>query len=265
MPHGSQAAHQQNQFRDLFVESFGWYAFGNYIYITMEYLPHGDLQQYLSQPLREDETQQIASQVVRGLEWMHMLKFIHRDLKPAVGSHGPLVPVPLMQLTWTKNLLVVDMPPEKNWWVKIGDFGISKRAAKGDEDFSTVLGTAGYMAPEVSPGEPGSQKAKYTRAADMWALGAICVRLMTGGPAFHPKGLHDYYHYNGPFTPDKALSKSGTSPDGCDFIRKLMARTPSQRLTAEEAAAHNWINSGQAGLLAAHGTAVCVGCFQISF
>jgi serine/threonine protein kinase len=121
------------------------------------------------------------------------------------------------------------------------------------------------MAPEVSPGEPGSQKAKYTRAADMWALGAICVRLMTGGPAFHPKGLHDYYHYNGPFTPDKALSKSGTSPDGCDFIRKLMARTPSQRLTAEEAAAHDWVNSGQAGLLAAHGAAVCVGCFQISF
>jgi serine/threonine protein kinase len=69
----------------LFVESFGWYASGNYIYITMEYLPHGDLEKYLSQPLREDETQQIASQVVRGLQWMHMLKFIHRDLKPAVG------------------------------------------------------------------------------------------------------------------------------------------------------------------------------------
>ncbi len=51
----------------------------------MEYLQHGDLQRYLSEPLSEDETKRIVSQVVKGLGFMHRYNFIHRDLKPAVS------------------------------------------------------------------------------------------------------------------------------------------------------------------------------------
>lgn len=54
------------------------------IFINMEYLEHGDLQRYLSRRFSERETNRIASQVVKGLAFMHQYNFIHRDLKPAV-------------------------------------------------------------------------------------------------------------------------------------------------------------------------------------
>ena len=51
----------------------------------MEYLPNGDLHQYLSSPLPEKESQQIVLQILEGLHFMHDAGFAHRDLKPAVS------------------------------------------------------------------------------------------------------------------------------------------------------------------------------------
>jgi serine/threonine protein kinase len=54
----------------------------------MEFLPHGDLEDYLSktQTLPESEVEQIAFQVLEGLNSMHENGFAHRDLKPSVSS-----------------------------------------------------------------------------------------------------------------------------------------------------------------------------------
>ena len=52
----------------------------------MEYLPNGDLQNYLHSPLSEKEARHIAVQVLEGLQFMHDNGFTHRDLKPAVSS-----------------------------------------------------------------------------------------------------------------------------------------------------------------------------------
>ena len=51
----------------------------------MEYFPHGDLERFLSQQFSELETSRIASQVAKGLRFMHQYNFIHRDLKPGVS------------------------------------------------------------------------------------------------------------------------------------------------------------------------------------
>ena len=51
----------------------------------MEYLPNGDLHKYLTSPLPETEGQNIVSQILEGLQFMHDNGFAHRDLKPAVG------------------------------------------------------------------------------------------------------------------------------------------------------------------------------------
>lgn len=52
----------------------------------MEYLNLGDLQNYLTEPLPEDDTRQITSQIVEGLNFMHEQRFVHRDLKPQVSN-----------------------------------------------------------------------------------------------------------------------------------------------------------------------------------
>ena len=143
-----------------------------------------------------------------------------------------------------KNLLVVHKPPEKDWWVKISDFGISKRAADGVQAYSTVnIGTHEYMAPEVRLHKPSrkGEKASYTVKADLWSLGAICVRLITGDKPFHLLDLAQYYQNQGPFTPDDELSGSGASQNCRDFIRALMGRDPNHRPSANEAAKHDWV------------------------
>lgn len=143
-----------------------------------------------------------------------------------------------------KNLLVVEKPPEKDWWVKISDFGISKRSTAGRQAYSTVnIGTEEYMAPEVRLFRPRNKggKASYTVAADIWSLGAICVRLITASPAFDLRGLLEYYDTGELFSPEEALASHGTSQEGRAFIQAVMARDPKLRPLAQEAIEHAWM------------------------
>jgi serine/threonine protein kinase len=57
----------------------------------MEYLPNGDLHKYLGSAFPEREGQEIVSQVLEGLDFMHQNGFAHRDLKPAVSLIIPLI------------------------------------------------------------------------------------------------------------------------------------------------------------------------------
>jgi serine/threonine protein kinase len=74
------------QYARCFVESFGWYQNENSVFITMEYIPLGDLQDYMSATFLEMEVQQISYQLLEGLSFMHENGFAHRDLKPGVSS-----------------------------------------------------------------------------------------------------------------------------------------------------------------------------------
>ncbi|KAK3344206.1 kinase-like domain-containing protein [Lasiosphaeria hispida] len=213
-----------------FVESYGWYETKSKVYMAMQYLEQGDLQKYLNKPFPESEAREIASQLVEGLNFMHRNKYAHRDLKPA-------------------NILVFQLEPK--WWVKIGDFGISKRAPEGMTQLKTSIGTRDYMAPEVlfssrptTPGESSaSAQPSYTFAVDMWALGEICVRLITENPAFSDLVELLTYCKIKPerFPPDDSLEGKGASDECRDFVRQLMIIKPDSRLKAEDAAYHPWI------------------------
>jgi serine/threonine protein kinase len=74
-----------------------------------------------------------------------------------------------------QNILV-----EKTGYLKIIDFGLSKKFEKGIKRKATICGTVDYMAPEIL----GTKK--YGRSVDWWAVGIILYELKFG---FNPFNL----------------------------------------------------------------------------
>ncbi|KAM3510134.1 hypothetical protein MY10362_000173 [Beauveria mimosiformis] len=208
------------KFRHCFVQSHGWYQTSEHIFISMEYLPHGDLQKHLARPLSEQEAKLITSQIIEGLGLMHANGFTHRDLKPG------------------KNIMVVN--PGPNWFVKIADFGISKRRHELSASLHTVgQGTIGFAAPEamgiINAGR------SYTSAVDMWSLGAVVYMILTGTVPFSDLQKVLSYCTGKSRFPSGMLDRQSVSRDGQQFIMALMVPDGRQRLTSTTAAKHSWM------------------------
>jgi serine/threonine-protein kinase len=127
----------------------------------------------LKGPLQLDEAMPIIRQLIDGIEAAHGRNIVHRDLKPA-------------------NIKIT---PEGV--VKILDFGLAKASAPepvghpetsptltmGGTVAGTVLGTAGYMAPEQARGKTADQR------SDVWSFGVVVYELLTGKRAFQGESV----------------------------------------------------------------------------
>ncbi|PLB49671.1 kinase-like protein [Aspergillus steynii IBT 23096] len=201
-----------------FVKSFGWYESPEHLYIAMEYLELGDLHTYLHHkpPLPEHEAKEITFQILDGLFLMHDNEFAHRDMKP-------------------RNILLKSCPPDE-WWVKIADFGISKRIEDEIGLSSTLKGTLGYIAPElhgfITRGSP--------YAPDIWSVGEIAFQMLTKQSTFKNLGVLFQYMGNLDLFPSDLLAAARVSKSGQGCILSLMHPDPSLRTTAEVALQHAW-------------------------
>jgi eukaryotic-like serine/threonine-protein kinase len=130
-------------------------------YLAMERLFGHNLSHHVrgGAKLPPDEALTLAQHVGRGIDAAARAGIIHRDLKPQnVFLHEP----PLRQPLW-----------------KILDFGVSKLAESGDTlTQGRVIGTPAYMAPEQA------QAGAIDSRADVYALGAILYRVLTGRKPF---------------------------------------------------------------------------------
>ncbi|KAH6716381.1 kinase-like domain-containing protein [Leptodontidium sp. MPI-SDFR-AT-0119] len=71
----------------VFVEFLGWFQDVESVYLAMEYVPLGDLEDNvvkLGGKISEGEVKEITVQILEGLKIMHLESFVHRDLKPKV-------------------------------------------------------------------------------------------------------------------------------------------------------------------------------------
>ncbi|KAL1958927.1 hypothetical protein VTO42DRAFT_3480 [Malbranchea cinnamomea] len=220
------AKFSQPKYEDFFVRSFGWYEDDEHVFITMEYFEHGDLGKYLRHPFPEREAQLITGQLLRGLDYMHSSGFTHRDLKP-------------------KNIFVVSKGP--SWWVKIGDFGVSKEA-EGSIVLQTVVGTPSYLAPEIleiiiASGDEANFS--YTSAVDMWSLGVIVCQLLSGqAPSRDNKNLIAFLKDPAKF-PSEAIFSNGISQEAHELLKGLLAAKPDDRLSARNALQQDWLKKSQ--------------------
>ncbi|KAH7146692.1 kinase-like domain-containing protein [Dactylonectria estremocensis] len=194
----------------------------------MEYVPTGDLQTYLRNhpALPKDDSRQITSQVLRGLAIMHGEGFAHRDIKP-------------------QNILIQQRPTPTEpgpWWVKLSDFGISKRLGAATSGASTVIGTVEYMAPELFD-QDSLPDINYP-AADMWALGVMTAWILTKSRMFlSQRHFFQYEARLDTLFPRGLLDDFHVSLEGQAFIRALMRPKPDERLDSKAAICHAWVQS----------------------
>ncbi|CAI7644315.1 unnamed protein product [Penicillium pancosmium] len=192
----------------------------------MEYLPAGDLQRYIVQPFSEREVQSITLQLLEGLDFMHSNGFSHRDLKP-------------------KNISVLSAGPD--WWVKIGDFGISKRVMEGLTGLQSFNGTPAFTAPEDyqhawQPGETYQDvNTNFAPEMDLWSLGAISYYLLTGQLPFVCQKDLLAYQRGEIELPLGAIGQFQASPDALLFMKAMLASDPFSRLPARDALDHAWL------------------------
>ncbi|WQF89456.1 Putative serine/threonine-protein kinase, active [Colletotrichum destructivum] len=210
----------QSRYTPCFVQSFGWFEGPESIYITMEYIANGDLQQHLTQPIPERETKMVAFQLAEGLEHMHTNGFTHRDLKPG-------------------NILVVCGSP--NWLVQISDFGISKRLRSDQSTLGTIRkGTLGFMAPEML----GFVKDReHPHAVDIWSLGAVMYRMLTNGSLLADISQLHKYALGEASLLTKELDSCGATPSLRDLLHQLLAPSPKTRPSATDILNHEWFEN----------------------
>jgi serine/threonine-protein kinase len=159
------------------------------------------------------EAVEIAAAIAEGLAAAHSRGVVHRDLKP-------------------ENVFITS-----EGTVKILDFGLARKeevVLSGEESHSptlaqqtepgTVMGTAGYMAPEQVRGAPGDAR------SDIFSFGCVLYEMLSGGRAFPGRtGAEAVAAILRDTPPD--LSDSGRSlPVGLDrVVVRCLEKDPEKR------------------------------------
>jgi serine/threonine-protein kinase len=204
-------------------------------YIVMERLEGTDLAELLKQqsPRPIEEVRQLVVQVARGLDAAHKAGIIHRDLKPS-------------------NIYATGAAGGRIW--KILDFGASKwRDGEGTLTQDKIVGTPGYMSPEQALGRGIDQR------SDVYALGVILYRALTGVPAVVPGELPAMLQevsFRMPVRPSKRVPTLGAEVEA--VLAVALAKTAVHRFatagelaTAFEDAVHGRLDRGIARRAAA--------------
>ncbi|MGH3061907.1 MAG: protein kinase domain-containing protein, partial [Gaiellaceae bacterium] len=172
-------------------------------FIVMEYLPGGTLaERARASPPSLEQSLAWLAQAATALDTAHATGVVHRDVKP--GN---------LMLDAREGLTVVD-------------FGIARATdhTLGMTAPGTVLGTAGYLAPEQAQG------LETTAASDRYALGVVAYELLTGGRPFERGSAtaEAAAHIHEPVPP--ASQRGVGLPRAVDAVfERALAKDPARR------------------------------------
>ncbi|MFN2269769.1 MAG: serine/threonine-protein kinase [Anaerolineae bacterium] len=172
------------------------------VYIVMQYVDSGSLDDLTGQPLPLDFTLNILSQVGSALSYAHNRGIVHRDVKPGNILLGP------------------------DNWVLLTDFGLVKiLETPADLTPSGMsLGTPAYMAPEQVAGD------QVDHRADIYSLGATLYQMTTGRVPFEGgTGMAvAFKHVSEALVPPRKFNPS-LPPTVDKVIVKALAKEPDLR------------------------------------
>ncbi|CAM9589011.1 unnamed protein product [Chrysoparadoxa australica] len=207
-----------------------------FLYMVLEHCPCGDLEQlmYIRGRLKDIEAARVTKQVLMALEHLHNNGIVHCDIKPQNLLFAPDKEDDAPSSANSKGCAVSEVTTSPSSLLcKLCDFGLSRKVPDtkfykftGDVNkipFSALVGTGGYIAPEIMRHE------SFGKAADLWSVGVMLYQMLSGRM---------------PFVPARACLASpvgfppaawrDVDPKCKDLIQKLLDKDPATRLTAEQ-------------------------------
>ncbi|KAL5344518.1 negative regulator of the PHO system [Pseudogymnoascus australis] len=176
-------------------------------------------------------------QLLKGIDFCHTNRVLHRDLKP-------------------QNLLI-----NAKGQLKLGDFGLARAFGIPVNTFSNEVVTLWYRAPDVLLGSR-----TYNTSIDIWSAGCIMAEMYTGRPLFPGTtnedqlvrifrimgtpserswpGISQFSEYKPNLqvfnTQDLRAILPQIDPSGIDLLQRMLQLRPELRVSAHDALQHPW-------------------------
>ena len=229
------------------IQIRGYETTKNNTYIALEYCNGGNLHEYqkfyqktTKTTLNELYIQKIMKQITAGLEYMHLNKIIHRDIKlenilinfdkyPNLAIKGKLPPKVKYE-----NISLSD-----SFTIKIADLGFSKDIEVSNIT-ATVLGTPINMSPDIVNNYVSDETKSYNTSVDLWSLGAITYELLTGKQAFSGSQFKEVFKQimEGKYSLPSSMV---VSVEIISFINGLLQFYPEKRLNWDQIKTHPFL------------------------
>ena len=199
---------------DYVVSFIDGYLFDGELWILMEFCAGGslsDLHDITKQTLEEGTTRAVMASCILGLQHLHAMNNIHRDIKAG-------------------NILITG-----DGKAKLADFGVSAQLTNSKNMRKTMIGTPFWMAPELI------QETYYNGKADIWSLGITIMELVEGHPPhFNVHPMRAIFMI--PMKPAPRFTDPDRwSPEMNDFLCKCLTKEVEGRWEARDLVYHPWI------------------------
>jgi serine/threonine-protein kinase len=181
---------------------------GDHAFIAMEYVEGNSLREYLANGARFDEHDSVSvmAQLLDALQFAHDHAVWHRDIKPA-------------------NILIMS-----NGRVKLTDFGIARIEASERTKTNIIMGTPGFIAPEMYLG------GVIDHRVDIFSAGVLFYNLLAGQPPFRGLSeavMYDICYHDPP--PPSSIDASRCWPQYDPVAARALQKLPNDRFQSASA------------------------------